>query len=98
MGTKSSNPNLSKWQHNGSDWLLLVAGHVHASITRDGSRWLCYSAADNGDDGLLGPARNLTAAKAFLERYSALAFQHDIPSEATAPKHGSRQARQHRFR
>ncbi|MGO9547304.1 MAG: hypothetical protein ACLPPF_21240 [Rhodomicrobium sp.] len=56
------------WQRHGADWLLVANGHPHSHITRDGKRWLCYTADDRGDDGLLGFMTSLAAAKAYLGR------------------------------
>lgn len=63
----------TKWHRDGSDWHLTLDGQPRARIIRDGLRWLCYTATDHGDDGFIGPARSLAAAKAYFERQTALA-------------------------
>jgi len=61
-------PRAPRWQRYGADWLLVANGQPHSHITSDGKRWLCYTADDRGDDGLLGFMPSLAAAKAYLAR------------------------------
>jgi hypothetical protein len=64
----SKHGHAPRWQRHGGDWLLTANGQPRARITRDGTRWLCYTADDIGDDGLLGFMPSLAAAKAYLGR------------------------------
>ena len=50
----SKHAHAPRWQRHGADWLLCANGQPHAHITRDGTRWLCYTADDIGDDGFFG--------------------------------------------
>ena len=58
---------------------FVANGQPHAHITRDGKRWLCYTADDIGDDGLLGTMPSLAAAKAYLARRAQFAM---LPTHA----------------
>ena len=62
---------------------FVANGQPHAHITRDGKRWLCYTADDIGDDGLLGLMPTLTAAKAYLARRAFAAMSHVAEREET---------------
>jgi hypothetical protein len=64
----SKHTHAPRWHRCGADWLLVANGQPHARITHDGKRWLCYTADDIGDDGLLGFMPSLVAAKAYLGR------------------------------
>ena len=68
-----------RWHRHGADWLLCANGQPHAHITRDGKRWLCYTADDIGDDGLLGTMPTLAAAKTYLARRAQFAM---LPTHA----------------
>jgi hypothetical protein len=80
----SKHAHAPRWQRCGADWLLVANGHPHSHITRDGKRWLCYTADDLGDDGLLGFMPSLAAAKAHLAR-RALFAGHPMPEYEEAP-------------
>ena len=70
------------WQRQGGTWHFVAEGQKLAQTMHDFGRWLCYTADDIGDDGLLGQARTLAAAKAYLERHALYALNHDRPEEA----------------
>ena len=72
-----------RWHRHGADWHLTANGQPRARITRDGKRWLCYTADDIGDDGLLGFMPTLTAAKAYLARRAFAAMSHVAEREET---------------
>jgi hypothetical protein len=75
----SKHGHAPRWQRQGADWLLCANGQPHAHITRDGKRWLCYTADDIGDDGLLGTMPTLAAAKTYLARRAQFAM---LPTHA----------------
>lgn len=79
----SKHAHAPRWQRQGADWLLCANGQPHAHITRDGKRWLCYTADDIGDDGLLGTMPTLTTAKAYLARRAFAAMSHVAEREET---------------
>lgn len=56
------------WQRRGQRWQLTYNSSAVAFIEHDGSRWLCYTAEDTGDDGFLGLMPSLADAKGYLER------------------------------
>ena len=70
-----------RWQRQADAWHFIANGRTLAHTTRDFGRWLCYTADDIGDDGLIGQARTLAAAKAYLERHALYALNHDRPDE-----------------
>lgn len=66
------------WQRLRRCWQLTYDNRVVAFIEHDGSRWLCYTAEDNGDDGFLGLMPSLADAKGYLERRAAFAAATEI--------------------
>lgn len=66
------------WQRRRRCWQLIYDNLVVAFIEHDGSRWLCYTAEDTGDDGFLGLMPSLADAKGYLERRAAFAAATEI--------------------
>jgi hypothetical protein len=62
------------WKRGSGCWHLNTGDDfILAYIERDGQRWLCFTAEDFGDDGFLGQAATLAAAKAHLaQRFAAV--------------------------
>ena len=70
---------LTRWKYVDHAWQLMAGGHPVARIEQDRKRWLCYTADDIGDDGLIGPMPSLAAAKAYLARRAQFAM---LPTHA----------------
>ncbi len=68
------------WKPSTGCWQLVTGDDcILGYIERDGQRWLCFTAEDFGNDGFLGQAATLAAAKAHLAKRFAAA----VASEAT---------------
>ena len=78
----NSHHHAPRWQRQGDAWHYLANGQTLAHTVGDFGRWLCYTADDIGDDGLLGQGRSLAAAKAYLERHALHALNHVRQDEA----------------
>jgi len=73
---------LTEWQRSDGNWVLILDGLPYACITRECSRWLCWTTEDTGSDGFVGPAPTLATAKAELERRALAAMNWASQCEA----------------